>query len=127
MNKHISYLVRAVAIVDICCLVVLTILSLIKGTDIDLYFCFNVLICFLFSTLLLKNGYCKEVGAGEYNSKRKSWIYFLLFAGTFLSIVKIYMFYEELIKDRGSISCAIAAIAAYTLFDSVNKYIIRKE
>lgn len=120
MSKLISYLERVVAIVDICCLVVLTILSLIKGTDIGIHFCFSVLICFLFSVSLLKNGYCKGYGVGEYNNKRKLWIYFLLFACTFLSVVKIYMFYEELIKDRSGISCVIAAIAAYTLFDSVH-------
>lgn len=127
MSKLISYLERFVAILDICCLVVLTILSAIKGTDIDMHFCFNVVFCFLFSVLLLKNAYSKEYDTGEYNNKRKSRIYFLLFTGIFLSVVKIYMFYDEVIKHRSSISCVIAAIAAYTLFDSIHKYIIRKE
>lgn len=79
------------------------------------------------SQCTLKNGYCNEAGVRQSNNKRKSGVYFLLFAGVFWSVIEIYMFYEELIRARSGISCAIAAIGAYTLFDSVHKYVIGKE
>jgi hypothetical protein len=125
MSKVISNIKRVVAIVDICCLAVLTILSFMEGVDIDIYAGFNVLICFLFSILLLKSSFYNGGEVRETNGKKKSMVYFLLVASVFLSVVEIYMFYEEVMRDRSGISCAIAAIATYTLFDSVHKYVIR--
>lgn len=127
MSKIINYIKRGVAIVDICCLVILMFLSLVKGVNIDIRVCFNILICFTFSILLLKIGACNCGEEKLIKVKKKIWIYYLLFAGVFLSIVEIYMFYEEIVKGRSGISCAIAAIATYSLFDSVHKYVIRKE
>ena len=127
MNVVFKYIRRTVAIINACCLVIFTILSRINGVDIDIYFVFNVFICFLFSIILLRNSWFDGEQIRETIAIKKSWVYFLLFAGVFLSIVEIYMFYEEMIRDRSGISCAIAAIASYTLFDSAHKYITRKE
>ncbi len=128
MNKILSYIRRIVAIIDICCLVIFTMFSQIKDVDYSTRFFFNLLICFLFSIILLKGSCCNEEQIGKTSIKKKNWVYFLIFAGVFLSVVEIYMFYEEMIIDRGGISSAIAAIASYTLFDSAHKYITsRKE
>ncbi len=125
MNGFLKYIRRTVAIIDACCLVIFTILSLINGVDIDISFSFNVLMCFWFSIILLRNSWCDGEQVWETRAKKKSWIYSLIFAGVFLSIIKIHMFYEEIVRNRSGMSCVIAAIASYTLFDSAYKYITR--
>lgn len=127
MLKKTCYIMRIVSILDLLFLLIFTIFSLIEGTNIDLLFIFRFLLCLIFPILLFKRGKSDVIETRECNNKKESWFYFLVFSGIVLSVVQNYMFYEEMVRERGSISCAIAALAAYTLFDSAYKYYIYKE
>jgi xanthine/uracil permease len=85
-----------------------------------------MVICFLFSIISVKDGWSNAEQKIEFENKKLSWIYFLLFVGVFLSFIEIYMFYEETVLNRGTIASAIGAVAAYTIFDSVRKYLYKK-
>lgn len=126
MNRKLYILKKIVSTVVIICLVLISIYSFVIGTGIDAYYIFNIVICLLFSFISVKDSWGNTEQKTEFDNIKISWIYFLLFVGIFLSIVEIFMFYEETVLDRGSIASAIGAVAAYTIFDSVHKYLYGK-
>jgi hypothetical protein len=126
MNRKLNILKKIVSTVVIICLVLISIYSFVIGTGIDAYYIFNIVICLLVSFISVKDSWGNTEQKTEFDNIKISWIYFLLFVGIFLSIVEIFMFYEETVLDRGSIASAIGAVAAYTIFDSVHKYLYGK-
>lgn len=118
IRKKIYYIAKILAATNITILIITTLLALTKGVDINLTSGFNIIISLIFSIFLFQ---IEKNNVQENNSQKTRYTNFLVFCGIFLSIVEGCMFYEEIVKARGSISCAIAAIAAYTLFKSAYK------
>ena len=126
MSRKLIILKKIVSTLVIICLALISIYSFAIGPVIDVYYIFDMVICFLFSIISVKDGWSNAEQKIEFEKKKLSWIYFLLFVGVFLSFIEIYMFYEETVLNRGTIASAIGAVAAYTIFDSVRKYLYKK-
>ncbi|MBP3754095.1 MAG: hypothetical protein J6I66_04490 [Lachnospiraceae bacterium] len=127
MSIKLNNLRKIVSTVVVICLIILSIYSLANHPVIDIYYIFNMVICFLFALFSVKCGWHNTEQTGELVNKKKSWTYFLLFVAVFISVVEIFMFYEELVLDGRGIASSISAIASYTLFDSVHKYLFGNE
>ena len=124
--KKACYIVKGIAFLDLLPLFIITFCTLVSERHLNLLFVFRFLICFIFSILLFGRLKNKDIEIQENNDKKKTWYYFLFCSGIVLSVIQNYMLYEEMIGGRTSISCAIAAIAAYTLFDSAYRYYTQK-
>lgn len=120
MNTKFCKLLKIVGCLDVLMVIVSAGVALFGGkSTIDLIWCFRFLLCLLFSVLIFYTGTRKESGAenGDGKERTKSFV-FLMLAGIFLALVQNVMLFEELVNQRESIACVIAAIASYTLFDN---------
>jgi hypothetical protein len=125
MREKFCYITRIIATIDLLSLVIITSIALFKGTNIDINFGFRFIICLSFSILLFQIGKSENIEIRDTCVKKKKSFYFLILCGVYLSILENIMFFEETIRERSSIACVIAAIAAYNLFKSAYKYIIK--